>query len=275
MRMPCWKPAQALRTKDIVQGKPRIVSCMELVLVNGSLIVMREEILGEIRRLAKTNGGQPPGFRAFERETGIRVSAWRGVYWARWGDAVAEAGLTPNAKTVKFDEQTVLGKIAEACRHFGRVPTTMELRLYKKTRADFPNDRTISKHFHSTANMVRRLAEWATGDESRADIAAMLPGRLSTGAEPEPKRLAEGFVYLIRWGANYKIGRGDQLERRVKQVRTGLPDSGTLVHAIRTDDPPGIEAYWHRRFADRRAENGEWFKLTVSDVAAFKRRKFQ
>jgi hypothetical protein len=234
---------------------------------------MRGKILSEIRRLAKENGGQPPGARLFEQQTGIKEGAWRGVHWPRWSDAVAEAGFAPNEPLAKLDENFLLTKLAEAYMALGKVPANMELRIYRRSHSDFPY-RAITRHFGSTANMQRRLSEWASANAEYTDVAAMLTERVPA-LEGESKPAKDGFVYLIQWGVNYKIGRGDQLERRVKQVRTGLPDSGKLVHSIRTDDPPGIEAYWHRRFADKRAENGEWFKLTRTDVAVFKRRKFQ
>ncbi|MGJ0502447.1 MAG: GIY-YIG nuclease family protein [Methylocystis sp.] len=121
--------------------------------------------------------------------------------------------------------------------------------------------------------MASKLRDYIEENPDLSDIMPLLP---TPKEEPKERtgKINQGFVYLIKSGAHYKIGRSDELERRVKEIRVALPDAATLVHSIRTDDPAGIEAYWHRRFADHRA-NGEWFKLNTSDVAAFKRRKYQ
>ena len=232
---------------------------------------MREQILAEIRRLAKASGGQAPGVRAFESATGITEGTWRGLYWARWSDALAEAGCEANKFQRKSEADHILSSFVEAARHYKRMPTIMEIRMFKRQREDFPNEKTIQSYFGSKERLLSQLRTWLDGKPGYDDIVEML------GPETETKTASntnEGLVYLIKSGAHYKIGRSEELERRVKEIRIALPEAASLVHSIRTDDPTGIEAYWHRRFADKRA-NGEWFKLTSSDVAAFKRRKFQ
>jgi hypothetical protein len=116
---------------------------------------MREQILSEIRRLAEANSGRPPGRRLFETKTGIRESAWFGVYWPRWSDALSEAGFRPNAYNQRLDEEYVLAKLAAASRHYGRVPVAMELRMYKKIDPDFPNEKSMLSSFGGKANLLR------------------------------------------------------------------------------------------------------------------------
>jgi hypothetical protein len=78
---------------------------------------------------------------------------------------------------------------------------------------------------------------------------------------------------MIRSSRFYKVGRSNAVGRREYELGIQLPEQSRTVHVIQTDDPVGIEAYWHQRFAVKR-QNGEWFKLEPGDVAAFKRRKF-
>lgn len=81
-------------------------------------------------------------------------------------------------------------------------------------------------------------------------------------------------MYLLKHGQHYKIGRTNDTARRRREVSLLLPEELEHVHVIETDDPEGIEAYWHRRFAAKRIR-GEWFTLISEDVAAFKRRRYQ
>lgn len=48
----------------------------------------KDQIIKEIQRTAKENGGAPFGSRRFTSETGIKMYDWLGVYWAQWGDAL-------------------------------------------------------------------------------------------------------------------------------------------------------------------------------------------
>lgn len=236
---------------------------------------MREHIISEIRRLAKETG-KVPGQRLFEGETGVAEHQWRGKFWARWGDALIEAGFGPNEWNQKLDTNTVLDAIIVACRYYKKIPTRSELELYSRDNPGMNSAKLISRHFGNQAGLLVALAERVTTDECYSDIAAMLP----TDTQITPKITAatsknpDGYVYLIKSGDFYKIGRSDDLERRVKEIRIALPDKASLAHTIRTDDPAGIEAYWHRRFEEKRA-NGEWFKLSSQDIVAFKKRKFQ
>lgn len=237
---------------------------------------MREKIISEIKRLSAKHG-RPIGRELFEKETAIAQNAWYGVFWARWGDALKEAGFDPNAKNPKTDLESYLAKLADAFRHYEKIPVTAELRMYRKIDPSMPTHSTFDNTFGGKDEMLRQLKEWVSNKPNYADVATMLE---AIDDEPETEAVSEtstkdGWVYIIQYGDSYKIGAGSDLERRVKQVTTKLPDNGELIHAIRTDDPFGIENYWHKRFAEKRAKNNsEFFKLSIQDVRAMKRRKF-
>lgn len=235
---------------------------------------MRDFILSEIKRLAAENGDMPPGQNAFTSATGITSGKWRGVHWVRWSEALAEAGFGPNAWNQKLDSYQVLLNIAEFSKELRRLPTRSEIKMRRRTHPAFPSHSTVSNHFRTNADMVAALLRLAVTEEEWSDLPHFLPADAPETEGRTRSSTGEGFVYLLKSGRHYKIGRSEDIERRFREVKIALPETVTLIHTIRTDDPSGIETYWHRRFADRRA-NGEWFALTGDDVRAFQKRTFQ
>lgn len=233
---------------------------------------MRDLILSEIRRIAAASG-EPPGQMAFRAETGIPAHKWRGVFWARWGDALVEAGFAPKPWNQRLDSQDLLRKIAQVTRNLGHLPTRSELDLLRKSDPSVPTSVTANRHFSGQGGIIEALRSLGNLNEEFSDLTSLLPAAKQRNRVHKGS-VKHGYVYLIQWERRYKIGRSDDPGRALSEIRAQLPTAAAIIHTIQTDDPVGIEAYWHRRFAERRLR-GEWFDLSVTDVKAFTRRKFQ
>jgi hypothetical protein len=240
-------------------------------------VVSKDHILTEIRRTAAANGGQPLGKRRFASETGIREHDWLGRYWARWGDALREAGFSANQLQIRVADETIFESLALYTRELGRFPTDPELRLRRGKDDSFPSHSLIGSR-GSKRELATKLAAYCQDRPDFADVLPLIEPVLAEEANTDSDDAADpevdwGFVYLLKSGRYYKIGYSNSAGRRERELQIQMPEPATNVHVIRTDDPAGIERYWHQRFAGRR-KNGEWFELTAADVSAFKRRKF-
>jgi hypothetical protein len=241
----------------------------------------KAHILSEIKRTAAKNGGIPLGIDRFREATGIRKEDWYGVFWAKWTDAQIEAGCEPNQfGTPALEEEWMLTKIADCTRELGYIPIKPELMLRKKNVPDFPNIGTIRRRLGSKSEMVDLLIKycriydgWTDVIDICLSIQESLPTKDQSGSSANDSASEIGHVYLLKHDKVYKIGRSTDASRRYKEIRAQMPYETEEIHVIETDDPAGIEAYWHNRFRDKRLK-GEWFELSVSDVKVFKKRKF-
>jgi hypothetical protein len=218
----------------------------------------KQRILEEIQRTAKVNGGVPLGVDRFLTETGIKEYDWLGRYWARWSDAVREAGFVPNTRRPKTDEGVLLTQLGVFIRELGRYPTVGEMRLRKRQDDAFPNHRVLER-VGSRQQWIERLLAFCECTDGWSDVAAICRAITTTETEPRERAsdasLETGYVYLalmkVGREKGYKIGKADIVERRTRQIAVQLPEDLELMHAISTDDAYGIEAYWHKRFAEK------------------------
>lgn len=237
----------------------------------------KAHILKEIQRTASENGGIAMGRQRFASETGIKEHDWRGRHWSKWSDALIEAGLEPNQKKPPIEEAVLLEKLAVFVTELGRFPTVSEIRMRAFSEKEFPSYSVWRKLGPMAGLPAKLLVFCSAGLQfnhvleicNRAIKLAPIDNVLD---EPVGTSQSVGYVYLLKFRSDYKIGASADPDRRYGEVATQMPYAMAKVYTIKTDDPFGVENYWHRRFEAKRLR-GEWFKLSLADVRAFKRWK--
>lgn len=231
----------------------------------------KSDILNSILRIATDNGGKAPGSQRVATETGMRKSDWYPKLWVRWSDALREAGLEPNVLNTAPQVADLINRHIEIIRQLGRFPIEPDLRL-------LPNVRGLSRLGNKRERAIKVL-QYCHEHEGFEDIVSICEDLLETmptyvDCESASPKNQYGYVYLLKHGnrSEYKIGRTVNPIRREGEIRLELPEIIEPIHYVQTDDPSGVEAYWHRRFSEKRKQ-GEWFALSVEDVRAFKRWK--
>jgi Meiotically up-regulated gene 113 len=239
------------------------------------MLMNREEIISAIQSYAKKNNGDPPGLERFSKLTGVTPSSWRGRIWLRWSDALIEAGFQPNQMIQALDAELLLSRLALLTRKYGRLPTDPELKMERVADVTFPSSAVFNR-FGNKATRTEVLRDFAERTHEFKDIIPLLPKVTDNASDTSfsvEHVFTDGFVYMLKLGKHYKIGKTSSVPRRHREISLELPNKPDVVHTIRTDDPDGIEKYWHGRFAKKRT-NGEWFALDNLDIRVFKKRKF-
>lgn len=234
----------------------------------------KNEIIKEIQRTADENG-VALGKQRFLVATGIRESDWSGRYWSRCSDAVRDAGCRPQTLNQRLSDDVLLEATVTVVRSLGHFPTAAELRLETTNDKNLPSHNTF-RRFGGLTGLRERLSQYCS-QKGLSDVLSLIPDRIDTATRTEvisdESELSEGFVYLLKSGRYYKIGKANSVEQRHRQLAIQLPDRLEIIHRIKTDDPFGVEQYWHWRFEAKR-QNGEWFALTAAEVKVFRRRTF-
>jgi len=150
----------------------------------------KQRILDEIRQTAEANGGAPLGTARFLQETGIKTSDWQGKIWARWGDAVREAGFQPNELQTAYNEEVLIEKFIGLVRDLGHFPVGAEVKMKARRDDSFPWHSTFAR-FGSKQQFAARIPDYCKSRVGYEDVTALcapIAARLNSHQQSEASR---------------------------------------------------------------------------------------
>ena len=184
-------------------------------------VITKPHILDEIRRTAAENGGKALGQNRFRNETEIKEYDWK-AHWARWGDALVEAGFAPNQLQAAIRKEELVKRYVELAMELGHLPVHAEIRLKRRRDAEFPSSDTFHDRFGNKQELIRAVFEYSKSIGGFDEVACWcdkylsqrLLARPNVGRDRPVREVAFGSVYLAKSGRYYKIGKSNAAGRR-------------------------------------------------------------
>ncbi|MFM7023134.1 MAG: GIY-YIG nuclease family protein [Flavobacteriales bacterium] len=235
----------------------------------------KEDFIQKYKDLKQRLGKQPSS-QEFYQETEIPAHQLKKIYPRdAYSSLVEECGDTPQSfASEKTGLENILIQWGQLVKKNNRLPVISEWDFNKCK----PLATNIRKNYGiNWSEIPHKFRDYAKEKDEWQDILLLIPIKeiinSQENATNDILREKPGYVYLLKVGKHFKIGRAEDLGGREYQLKIQLPEKPERIYAIETDDMVGIEKYWHNRFADKR-KNGEWFELSNHDISAFKKRKF-
>lgn len=193
-----------------------------------------------------------------------------------------EAGFHPNEWVSAHEEQHVIETFLQVARELGKFPTKDEISIARSKNQNIPSFKAVTR-LGKRSELREKLLKFCSDNSESSDLENLIKSMslkedVPSISKEESEEVTSGYVYLVRAQAAYKIGSTRAPYRRVSEIANQSAKGAELLHLISTDDPEGIEKYWHRRFDEKRItglnkQSGEWFDLSLDEIKAFKRRK--
>jgi hypothetical protein len=227
------------------------------------------EILNTIKKAAADNGGKCPTLRNFIQTTGIKERMWLGKYWARWSDAVKEAGVTPSHIIISYDASYLLQKITELILEIKKFPTGPEISLKRNSDKTYPSDNCFFYSFGGKRLLIKEILRYCNDKPELRQVSGICLAEYNRLYQPKEKKAEVFFVYILSKSEKYQLVISDKFIIP-DEFPKKLPGC-SCYRQFQSRETEIIIATWQNDFADKQDGNN-WYKLTREDLKLFERK---
>ena len=147
------------------------------------------------------------------------------------GDALREAGLTPNQLNKAYPEDELIEKFLSLIRELGRFPVVGELKMKSRADEHFPTHNVFAR-LGSKQQLASKILSYCDRHVGYDDVAALcgpIASKPVTAVDEAPDETTIGYVYLMKSGAYYKLGRSNAAGRREYELSIQMPEKLVTV----------------------------------------------